>query len=263
MISASDPRWNLILVAIPLAHLTVSALYVSAWCIAFGCGISSFFNASDLFTFSIARIVPIYLSAMVAPAIVIASRYTMMTHPTAFDAAIAIQDNDEREKAIASLHKFRKLFAVALVIPAIFVSLGQLYLMTFRYQIFDFLVFYMATLPPIILMTYKFLENTKTSRFVDEVIVLVCGLIYAAVIFGLSQGQSARYATFPKSLQFNISCNGLPIIVRLSDYLLVVQPDGSKLLVDKDCRARFAVPEPSWLGAKPPNQTKSASPLSG
>lgn len=256
-LSLSDFSPAQLVVVFPVFHLLMSTLFLWAYCVGFGLNLAIFTTASDIFTFAISSMVPIYLISFIWPLIYLAQRYSR-EHPFAIDEVKSIADPEQQSVAMSSLNKTRyrlKFGLWALTFAIILIESWNFY----HGNRINFVL--LSAIPNLHLVI--FFSNLKEKWYLDnltyEVAILFVSFAVTCVAFGLERGQSDRrkdYAIFQDDF---LQCDKNLVIRKIGDSFLVVKPDNTKAMVSQECKELFReAPKPKAPKELPAPATKVA-----
>ena len=217
---------SLLIVALPILHILCASLFLSGYCMGFGAGISAFVSPTDLFSVSIGQLVPAYILAGVS----------LLFSTAARSGETISAKSRERKRREIRVFTCAFLFTYA-VFPLIY----------FAWEYFHRqypLPIIMLAFPMMALLLGGVIINGigRLSRFEFLAIMSVAVLMICLTMFGAQKGHSARYSKYADTVRQSASCNRYVIIRQFSDIYLAVAPNGSKLFIDKECKARFLIP---------------------
>lgn len=248
-IALSDLSPGQLVVIFPVFHLLMSTLFLWAYCAGFGLNIAIFTTASDIFTFAISSMVPIYLVSLIWPLVYLAIRYSAR-HPFAADALRGIEDPEQRSVAMSALEKTRQriMWGVLAVNLAIAVTTAW---DAYHGNRINFVL--LSFIPNIHLAIFfaRLKDKWNLDNLTYEASVLFVSFAISCVAFGLDRGQSDRLKDYKIFQNSFFQCDRNLVIRKIGDSFLVIRPDNTKAMVNQDCKELFKeVPKP-----KPPNKT--------
>lgn len=237
-ISASDLSLGQLAVIFPVFHLLMSTIFVWGYCAGFGFSLAVFTTTSDIFTFSISSMIPIYAASFLTPIAILAVRYSR-PHTNAHDAVMAIADPQERQQAMDKLEVTRNY---------ILVGAFALSLLIMGMAVWDAIhgnriQWVLIGAVPGFLMVYAFVQ-AKNAWNLDaltyEFAYIVGYFAIACVTFGLDRGQIDRHREYKASQGDFFQCGNNIVIRKIGDNFLVVKPDNTKAMVNQECKELFS-----------------------
>jgi len=233
-------NWQTLLVVIPLGHLAVVALYLWSWFIGFGAHVSVLADARDTFGLSISEIIPVYMTGLLVPTLLMGVRYSWK-YPTAQARVDAISDPIEKEKQQSIDDRVRKIFIIGLVILIIqsAVSCFDLYMRGEPTSMALIFGLYLAGMGALLFLRDK---APPMSNFQWETTLLIGGLIFASISNGMSAGQLARHKSFDGARQHYLHCGPTLIVRRLGDNYVGIVKGDQKVVSDLECKTIMVIP---------------------
>jgi len=221
----------------------MSTIFVWAYCAGFGLNLAIFTTTSDIFTFAISNMVPIYAVSFLIPIVILAVRYSR-PYANAQDAVMAIADPQERQHAMDKLEVTRNY----ILIGAFALSLLILGMAIWDAIHGNKIQWVIVGAVPGFLMVYAFIQ-AKNAWNLDaltyEFAYIVGYFAIACITFGLDRGQIDRHREYNASQGDYFQCGNNLVIRKIGDDFLIVKPDNTKAIVNQECKELFSeAPKP-------------------
>jgi hypothetical protein len=223
------------LVAAPLLHLTMTALFLIGYHSSVGHKLYLFSSAGDFFSVSIGEIGPAYISIVGIPMLYILFVRIMTGSWTSHEAALSIQDEEKRERALSNFQKDRKV--LLWFVHATFLMWMAVILWTGRVNGY---VSYMAGY---IAFCYIFFfvnvrAHSKSSipsywMHITSALGLILGYSYFA---GLSHGQQDRYISYKEAIKVSPLCADKALLRSIGENYFAIRKDGRHVVLTKNCQ---------------------------
>jgi hypothetical protein len=245
----NSERLGHFLIALPIAHVLGSSLFLWSYCAGFGSRIIAFTSVSDLFAVSIRHMVPVYALSIVVSAVLGAIRWTYWKYP--FERAFTGQNSKDGTASNILRRTFTALgwgvnFLVV-VIPVFVIAHSVIY--DERTNYFAFLV--------IFFLSFKY----HISRYAFEMSTFIVGFILSVIFVGLRDGQTDRYITYATASGDSALCGKAVVLRGLADNFLAILPNGKRVVIASDCVVKFEIPTSTVMPA-PENHAAPASNVS-
>ncbi|WHO37260.1 hypothetical protein PMI04_011825 [Sphingobium sp. AP49] len=229
------------LVAIPVAHILGSALFLWSYCLGFGANIVVYASASDLFSVSISDMVRVYVLSLLFPLVITLTRLTSAT-PYAVDMANALP-LDQQAGAHATNRKMRKFLNWIAI--AIFLIFGGRALYEYLSdEQFPYPTIWVAFQVPVLIAWMVLCEKREFGNWTFESGALLGGFVLSLFCIGATKGQSDRFLPYADALTTHTTCSKSVVLRQISSKYLAILPDGSRVLISEDCKVVFRVPKP-------------------
>lgn len=226
--------------SIPIIHLMICAVYLMGYHYSFGSDIVHFASVTDLFSVSLREIGPSYGSMfLIASALLLTmkARFGVLTG----SEYVATRPQEDQHRLQEKLTQFRVYWHLFLL----GVGGGALISIGFTWYTKGLFPFSYLSVP-IALIVGGFLiwsgNRLQWSHWLHLSLMTVSYLVVVTLFRGLQAGQDDRYATFDERARYGISCSNFAILRPLSPYFLAVRRDDLKVVLDSDCKQRFAIP---------------------
>ena len=233
-------NWQALLVVVPLGHLAIVALYLWSWFVGFGAHVSVLADARDTFGLSISEIIPIYITGLLFPVILVGVRYSWK-YPTAQARIDAISDPVVRQRQQASDNTIRGIIVFGIV--ALFAQSGvlcfDLYMSGQPTSIMLMLFVYFGGFALLLVLREK---GPPISTFQWETTLLIGGLILAAISNGMSAGQLARHKSFDAARSHYLHCGSALVVRRLGDNFIGIRKGDQKVVTNLECKVIMVIP---------------------
>lgn len=235
-------RISHVLVAIPLAHVLGSALFLWSYCTGFGAHLAAHASASDLLSVSISDMVLAYIASLAFPALLAIIRLSS-SRPYAIDVANSITDPRQREIALRSTVVARKVIIYSgLAFAAVFCGRGIFQIIN-GMQI-PYLSFYAGVFPVVTFSVMFLFEKKGYPASQYEITSLLCSFILALFFTGLDKGQTDRFRYYESEKGEYTRCQDAIVLRQMSGNYLAIMPDNSKAIISHECKVIFAIPSP-------------------
>lgn len=237
----ASERLGHILVAIPVAHILGSALFLWSYCLGFGANLVVFASASDLFSVSISDMVRVYALSLLLPLVLTLTRLTSAT-PYAVDMVNALPP-DQQAGAHGATRRVRSFLNWGAV--AIFLLFGGRAIYEYLSdRQFPYLTVWVTLQIPGSMLWMAFCEKRNFSNWTFESGILLGGFIISLICIGTTKGQNDRFLPYTDAVITHTSCSKLVVLRQISSKYLAILPDGSRALISEDCKVVFRVPRP-------------------
>lgn len=233
-------NWNGLLVALPVAHLIITSIYLFAYCVGFGSGLAIFASPGDVFATSISNLIPIYIAALIFPVATTIHRHKVWKHATAEDQIAALPSEEQREEATVQLVRKRSLMKRAVWVVAVVALLAS----SLAYLLGDTVEARLTTAPVMLVIAIWLWERKPFGLYGwrMDLMILAISFLLSAVSTGIDHGQADRHYRFESQRFSHASCDGYVVLRRFSELYLAVGSEDRKLLIDKDCKPKLLVP---------------------
>lgn len=230
------------LVAAPLLHLTMTALFLIGYHSSVGHKLYLFSSTGDFFSVSIGEIGPAYISIVGVPMMYILFVRVMTGSWTSHEAVLSIQDEEKRERALESFQKDRKM--LLWFVHAAFLmwmagllwagcSAGYISYMA-GYIVFCYIFFFLNVR-----------AHSKSSipsywMHITSALGLILGYSYFA---GLSRGQQDQNVSYGDAIKVSPLCADKALLRSIGENYFAIGKDGRHVVVSKSCQevARLSI----------------------
>lgn len=225
------------LVALPIAHVLGSALYLWSYCTGFGAGLIVHASISDIVSVSVTDMVRAYFLSLIMPALGVIGRYAT-GKPYWYSGT---EHLPEGSAEIVRANSMKKVVSYAIVSLVTFFVLLSIYVYIDRGYI-DYGLLQFPIMIPSIVVLMKICERARVSAVTYEVLAILTIFVYSIILTGLGNGQRDRLMAYKRSLNEYTSCDTKTILRRFGERYLVILPNNSKALVSTECKVIFGVP---------------------
>ncbi len=223
------------LVAAPLLHLTMTALFLIGYHSSVGQKLYLFSSAGDFFSVSVGEMGPAYISIVGIPMLYNLFVRVMTGSWTSHEAALSIQDEEKRQRALKNFQKDRKLLfwfvhASFLMWMAgiLWVSRETGYVSYMAgYIIFCYIFFFVN------LRAHSKSDLPSYWMHITSALGLIIGYSYFA---GLSHGQQDRNASYKDVVKMSPQCDDNVLLRSIGDNYFAIRKDGRHVVVSKSCQ---------------------------
>ncbi|WP_288413522.1 hypothetical protein [uncultured Sphingomonas sp.] len=225
------------LVALPIAHVLGSALYLWSYCTGFGAGLIVHASISDIVSVSVTDMVRAYFLSLIMPALGVIGRYATGKPYWYSGTEHLPEDSDE----ILRAHSLRKigLYAIASMVIGFVILSVYVY---FERGYIDYGLLQLPVMIPSVVVLMKICERARVSAITYEVLAILTIFVFSIILTGLGNGQRDRMMTYKGSMNEYTSCGAKNILRRFGERYLVILPDSSKALASTECKVIFGVP---------------------
>ena len=222
-----------LIIALPVIHLLVASLYTWAWLAGFGANVSVLADPRDLFSVSISKLVTVYLIGLVLPT----AQSIFMHKRFKGDSNIkgALSSTSYRFKAADYAVMSCVWFVISFSIFGIYDLQHRGYSQGLQMLIVSSLVG---------IVCYKFvIDHIELDGGSYRAINVGVGLLFSAIGFGLSDGNTARYSGYEAYHPRLVRCGENLVLRRFGDYYIAIARDDSKVVVDLECKIVMSIPK--------------------
>lgn len=203
-----------LLVALPIIHLSICAVYLAVYFYLFGNHLSMFANPSDVFSVSFTEIAPFYATALYA---VILRGY----------------DFENQEKVGAPPKYMLRIFLILQGVVLLYVIAVVISEYNRSGYIVIGLVWISVFLISMMIMDLQFKDRTKGQR---DIFIMVTLLVPSIFLTAAGNAQRDRFHDYEELIQNSPTCGPYAVVNKLGDQYLVVRKDNSRWLSDENCR---------------------------
>jgi hypothetical protein len=231
-----------VLVLMPIIHIAIASIFIFSYCAGFGAHFSAFESPSDIFRISVGDLIGLYITILLGPAVITIVRVTSPT-PYAQDIVNAILEPEAKGKAQNVLNRTRLWLFIGLILLTI-IGMYSIYFQIEQNKAIIFLGLFAPAVAWTAIGTWWLGNRLKLTNLTLETIGLVIYIGLSAIHSGLNSGQSERHLSYNAKSDRYPYCGKNQIVRRVSDYYLVILPNGQKALADEKCDLKIAIPPP-------------------
>lgn len=226
------------LVALPIAHVLGSALFLWSYCRGFGAGLVVHASISDIVSVSISDMVFAYFIALVLPLLGVVLRYS--TGKPYWNSGLELSEPSSPEFTRASRSRYVVLILIWTLIVSAVVAAVAVYLTTDEPS---FAIIRMCAVFGAIILLAKLSQAFELSNRTFETLAVISIFAVSLVLLGLEKGYGDRHAKYGKLNGHYTSCGDQLILRRFGDRYLVALPNDSKAISSSDCKIVFGIPQ--------------------
>lgn len=253
----NSERLGHVLVALPIAHVLGSTLFMWSYCTGFGGHIVAFASATDLISVSLSDMVPVYVVSLLVPFLTVGFRLSGK-YPYVINAVDSISDPDEKTKAANFHRNVRKVvFGVCWVVS--FLVFGKVIYDLYEGYRVNFMGIWVASFIPALFALMAFCESRQVSNVVYEASAVMLSFVSAIFFTAAAKGQDDRYRYFTESIEEYGRCGEFLIIRPISDNFIAVSKGDGKFIINNDCKPIFQIPKASRKDPHAPSRPQSSA----
>ncbi len=217
----------------PVFHVITCTLYIYGYSSGFGSSLSAFFSISDFFTITLQHLISIYFGSFFLPLLLIYFRHR--NGYISFEEELTQKgDPDPR----ATSRRIQKIILIALLIACLSISLTT-YVIYEQLKYVDFALVAAVLQLSIVFPYWKLCDAIRLSGMPADLGWLSIAFTIGVFFNGYNDGEKHRIMDV-KSFSDNARiCKDYIILTPISGKYLVIFKDGTRKIIDSDCKSQI------------------------